>query len=117
MDSHASDIIFGWDPLWVSSIVFIITYAVIVTEKINRSIVALLGAGLMISLGVLNQQTAINGIDFNTLGLLTGMMVVVAISRRSGVFQFVAVWSAKKVHARPWGILLMLSVVTAVFSA
>jgi len=117
MDSHVSDIIFGWDPLWVSSIVFIITYAVIVTEKINRSIVALLGAGLMISLGVLNQQTAINGIDFNTLGLLTGMMVIVAISRRSGVFQFVAVWSAKKVHARPWGILLMLSVVTAVFSA
>ena len=117
MDSHASAIIFGWDPLWVSSIVFVITYAVIVTEKINRSIVALLGAGLMISLGVLNQQTAINGIDFNTLGLLTGMMVIVAISRRSGVFQFVAVWSAKKVKASPWGILFMLSLVTALFSA
>ena len=117
MDTHASSVLFGWDPLWVSSIVFIITYVVIVTEKINRSIVALLGAGLMISMGVLNQQTAINGIDFNTLGLLTGMMVIVAISRRSGVFQFVAVWSAKKVKASPWGILFMLSVVTAVFSA
>ncbi len=117
MDTHASAVIFGWDPIWVSSIVFIITYVVIVTEKINRSIVALLGAGLMISLGVLNQQTAINGIDFNTLGLLTGMMVIVAISRRSGVFQFVAVWSAKKVNASPWGILFMLSLVTAVFSA
>jgi Na+/H+ antiporter NhaD/arsenite permease-like protein len=117
VDTHASAVIFGWDPLWVSSIVFVITYAVIVTEKINRSIVALLGAGLMISLGVLNQQTAINGIDFNTLGLLTGMMVIVAISRRSGVFQFVAVWAAKKVDARPWGILFMLSLVTAVFSA
>lgn len=117
MDSHASAVIFGWDPLWVSSIVFVITYAVIVTEKINRSIVALLGAGLMISLGVLNQQTAINGIDFNTLGLLTGMMVIVAISRRSGVFQFVAIYAAKKVDARPWGILFMLSLVTAIFSA
>ena len=117
MDIHASSVLFGWDPLWVSSIVFIITYAVIVTEKINRSIVALLGAGLMISMGILNQQTAINGIDFNTLGLLTGMMVIVAISRRSGVFQFVAVWSAKKVKASPWGILFMLSVVTALFSA
>lgn len=117
MDSHASAVIFDWNPLWVSSIVFIITYVVIVTEKINRSIVALLGAGLMISMGVVNQQTAINGIDFNTLGLLTGMMVIVAISRRSGVFQFVAVWSAKKVKASPWGILFMLSVVTAVFSA
>lgn len=117
MDSHASAVIFGWNPLWVSSIVFIITYVVIVTEKINRSIVALLGAGLMISMGVVSQQAAINGIDFNTLGLLTGMMVIVAISRRSGVFQFVAVWSAKKVKASPWGILFMLSVVTAVFSA
>ena len=117
MDSHASAVIFGLDPLWVSSIIFIITYAVIVTEKINRSIVALLGAGLMISMGVLNQQAAINGIDFNTLGLLTGMMVIVAISRRSGVFQFVAVWSAKKVKASPWGILFMLSLVTALFSA
>jgi len=117
VDIHISEVIFGWDPIWVSSIVFIITYVVIVTEKINRSIVALLGAGLMISLGVLNQQTAINGIDFNTLGLLTGMMVIVAISRRSGVFQFVAIWAAKKVDARPWGILFMLSLVTALFSA
>ncbi|MFK5891849.1 MAG: ArsB/NhaD family transporter [Pseudomonadota bacterium] len=117
METHVSTVIFGWDPLWVSSIVFIITYAVIVTEKINRSIVALLGAGLMISLGILNQQTAINGIDFNTLGLLTGMMVIVAISRRSGVFQYVAVWAAKKVNASPWGILFMLSLVTALFSA
>ncbi len=117
MDQHSSAVIFGWDPLWVSSIIFLITYIVIVSEKINRSIVALLGAGLMICMGVLNQQSAIHGIDFNTLGLLTGMMVIVAISRRSGVFQFVAIWSAKKVDARPWGILLMLSLVTALFSA
>jgi len=110
-------IVFGWDPLWVSSVLFIVTYAVIVSEKVNRAIVSLLGAGLMIMLGVLNQETAISGIDFNTLGLLIGMMVIVAITRRSGVFQFIAVWSAKQVKASPWGILLMLSVVTAVFSA
>ena len=109
--------IFGWDPLWVASILFIVTYAVIISEKVNRAIISLLGAGLMIMLGVLNQETAISGIDFNTLGLLIGMMVIVAITRRSGVFQFIAVWSAKKVKASPWGILLMLSVVTAVFSA
>lgn len=113
----ATQVIFGWDPLWVSSTLFVITYAVIVSEKVNRAIVSLLGAGLMITLGVLNQETAISGIDFNTLGLLTGMMVIVAITRRSGVFQYVAVWSAKKVRASPWGILLMLSVVTAIFSA
>jgi len=113
----AAHIIFGWDPLWVSSILFVATYAVIVSEKINRAIVSLLGAGLMIMLGVLNQETAISGIDFNTLGLLIGMMVIVAITKRSGIFQFIAVWSAKKVKASPWGILLMLSLVTAVFSA
>jgi Na+/H+ antiporter NhaD/arsenite permease-like protein len=113
----ASTVIFGWDPLWVSSILFVATYAAIVSEKVNRAIVSMLGAGLMVMLGVLNQETAISGIDFNTLGLLTGMMVIVAITKRSGIFQYIAVWSAKKVKAHPWGILLMLSVVTAVFSA
>jgi len=114
---HAAGTLLGVDMVWVAVVVFVATYAVIVSEKINRAIVALMGAGLMIVLGVLNQEAAIHGIDFNTLGLLTGMMVIVAISRRSGVFQYVAVWSAKKVQARPWGILVMLSVVTAVFSA
>jgi len=69
-----SHVIFGWDPLWVSALLFIVTYAVIVTEQINRAIVAGLGAGLMITLGVLNQEQAIAGVDFNTLGLLTGMI-------------------------------------------
>ena len=120
MNAHgdaASHVIFGWDPIWVSSILFVLTYAVIVSERVNRAIVSLVGAGLMISLGVLNQETAIRGVDFNTLGLLTGMMVIVAITRRSGVFQFIAIWSAKRVLARPWAIMVMLSVVTAVFSA
>jgi Na+/H+ antiporter NhaD/arsenite permease-like protein len=67
--------------------------------------------------GVLTQEAAVRGIDFNTLGLLTGMMVIVAVSRRSGLFQYVAIWSAKKVQARPWGILVMLSVITGLFSA
>ena len=114
---HVVQVIFGWDPLWVASILFIATYVVIVSEKINRAIVAGLGAGLMVMLGVLNQKTAVSGIDFNTLGLLVGMMVIVAITRGSGVFQYVAVWSAKKVNASPWGILFMLSLVTAVFSS
>ncbi|MCP4334850.1 MAG: ArsB/NhaD family transporter [Gammaproteobacteria bacterium] len=113
----AAQVVFGWDPFWVSTILFIATYAVIISDKINRAIVAGLGASLMVSLGVLNQSTAISGIDFNTLGLLAGMMVLVAITRGSGVFQYVAIWSAKKVDANPWGILVMLSLVTAVFSS
>ena len=113
----ASQVIFGWDPLWVSSILFIAIYLVIISDRVNRAIVAGLGASLMVTLGIINQETAVSGIDFNTLGLLAGMMVLVAITRGSGVFQFVAIWSAKKVDARPWGILLMLSLVTAIFSS
>ena len=113
----AGHALFGWNMLWVASILFGLTYVVIMSEKINRAIAALLGGGLMILAGVLTQEAAVRGVDFNVLGLLTGMMVLVAITRKTGVFQFVAIWSAKKVNARPMGILLMLSVVTAVFSA
>jgi Na+/H+ antiporter NhaD/arsenite permease-like protein len=116
-DAGSAAVIFGWDTLWVATALFVGSYAVIMSEQINRAIVALLGAGLMILLGVLNQQAAVRGIDFNTLGLLIGMMVIVAVTRKSGVFQYVAIWSTKKADARPWGILLMLGCVTALFSA
>ena len=110
-------VIFGLDPLWMATVLLVITYAVVISEKINRAIIALLGAGLMVVTGVLNQEAAVRGIDFNTIALLTGMMVLVAITGRSGVFQYVAIWASKKVDAKPTGILLMLAVVTAVFSA
>jgi Na+/H+ antiporter NhaD/arsenite permease-like protein len=112
-----SALIFGWDALWVATALFAATYAVIMSEKVNRAIAALLGAGLMILLGVLDQEAAVRGVDFNTLGLLIGMMVIVAITRKSGVFQYLAIWAAKKADARPWGILLMLAAVTALLSA
>jgi Na+/H+ antiporter NhaD/arsenite permease-like protein len=111
------NVIFGLNPMWVAVLVLLATYAVIITEKLNRSIIALLGAGLMIIVGVLNQEEAIKGIDFNTIALLTGMMVLVAISRKSGMFEYLAIWSAKKAKAEPWAILLMMSVTTAVLSA
>ncbi|MBI2312412.1 MAG: ArsB/NhaD family transporter [Betaproteobacteria bacterium] len=113
----APPVIFGLNAAAVASVVFVSVYALIITEKINRAILALLGAGLLILMGVLNQEAALKGVDFNTLGLLLGMMVIVGITGKSGVFQYVAIWSAKKVQARPVGILVMLSVVTAVFSA
>jgi Na+/H+ antiporter NhaD/arsenite permease-like protein len=113
----ASHVVFGLDPMWVSTCLLLVTYAVIVTERINRSIIALLGAGLMVIVGVLDQQAAVRGIDFNTIGLLTGMMILVSISRRSGMFEYLAVWSAKKAKAHPAGILIMLQLVTAVLSA
>jgi Na+/H+ antiporter NhaD/arsenite permease-like protein len=114
---HATALLFGLSPLWVATTLFVVTYLVIMSDKLNRAIVALLGAGLLILAGVLNQEEAMGAVDWNTLGLLLGMMLIVNITRRSGLFQYVAIWSAKKVDARPWGILLMMSTVTAVFSA
>jgi Na+/H+ antiporter NhaD/arsenite permease-like protein len=110
-------VIFGWHPLWVATALLIITYGAIITEKFNRAIIALLGAGLMIISGVLNQHAAVAGIDFNTLALLTGMMVLVAITGKCGIFEYVAIWATKLVNANPPGILLVMALVTAVFSA
>jgi Na+/H+ antiporter NhaD/arsenite permease-like protein len=118
MTAHAaSHVFFGLNPMWVSTCVLAITYAVIMTEKVNRAIVALVGAGIMVVIGVLDQEEAIKGIDWNTIGLLTGMMILVSISRRSGMFQYLAVWSAKAAKAHPAGILVLLQITTAVLSA
>jgi len=114
---HASLVIFGLDPVWLAVSILLVVYAVIMAEKFNRAVLSLLGAGLMILCGVITQQQAVEGIDFNTIGLLTGMMVIVAISQKTGMFQYVAIKAAKAVKGNPWGVLVMLSVVTAVFSA
>lgn len=108
---------FGWNPMWVSTIMLLIVYGVIIAERLNRAIVALLGALLMIAMGLLNQEEAIRGIDFNTIALLTGMMVLVGIARRSGLFQAVAIWAAQRAKATPWRLLIVMSVTTAVLSA
>ncbi|MEW6312434.1 MAG: ArsB/NhaD family transporter [Pseudomonadota bacterium] len=115
--THAAHAAFGGDTFWLATALFLGTYAMIVTERVNRAIVALLGGALMILTGVLTQEAALRGVDFNTLGLLIGMMLIVAITKKCGVFQYVAIWSAKKVDARPWPILLMLALITALFSA
>lgn len=112
-----SQLFLGLDPMWAATCLLLVTYAIIITERINRSITALLGAGLMIVVGVLTQEEAIRGVDFNTIGLLTGMMILVSISRRSGMFEYMAVWSAKKARAHPAGILILLQLCTAGLSA
>src|SRR5436190_3135250 len=116
-DPAVSNVYFGLSPLWVSTALLLLTYAVIVSEKINRSVVTLVGASIMVVLGVINQDEAFKGIDWNTIGLLTGMMILVSISRRSGMFQYLAVWSAKAAKAHPAGILFILQITTAVLSA
>ena len=118
MTAHAaSHVYFGLNAMWVSTCVLAITYATIMSEKVNRAIVALVGAGVMIIVGVLDQEEALKGIDWNTIGLLTGMMILVSISRRSGMFQYLAIWSAQAAKAHPAGILFILQITTAVVSA
>ena len=118
MGGHAaSSVYFGLNPMWVSTVILAATYALIMSEKINRAIIALIGASLMIVIGVFSQEEAIKGIDWNTIGLLTGMMILVSVSRRSGMFQYIAVWSAQAAKAHPAGILFLLQITTAVLSA
>ena len=114
---HQPDMIFGLSPAWFAGSLFILTYALIVSERLNRAVITLLAASLMIMSGVLTQEAALRGIDFNTIGLLAGMMIIVGITRHSGVFQFLAIGSVKLVKADPWGILVMLMLVTAFLSA
>ena len=110
-------VVLGLDPLWFAGTLFVLMYVLIATEWINRAVIALGAAALMVLGGVLTQEAALQGVDFNTLGLLTGMMVIVSITQKSGIFQYLAIWSTKRVDARPWGILVTLSLVTAVLSA
>ena len=114
MNSHA---IFGLNPMWLSGIILVIVYIILILEKLNRAVIALFGAMLMIYCGLLNQEQALRAVDFNTLWLLTGMMMLVNITAKTGVFQYVAIRSAKWVRADPIGIMLMLTGITALFSA
>lgn len=97
--------------------VFLVAYALIISEKIHRTVVALAGAVLVIMLGVLGQEQAIHHIDFNTLGLLVGMMVIVAITSETGLFSFLAIWAAKAVDGNPLRLMIVLCVITALASA
>lgn len=78
--------VFGLDAKIVAAAIVIIAYVILFTEKINRAVVALLAASVMIFTGILTQSTAFQGIDFNTLALLIGMMTIVGICEKTGVF-------------------------------
>ncbi|MGN7765194.1 SLC13 family permease [Paenibacillus sp. 22594] len=102
--------------IWAISI-FLLTYALIISEKVHRTIVAMLGALIMIGVGIVSQDTALEHIDFNTLGLLVGMMMMVGITAETGLFSYVAVKAAKLAKGEPRRILVALVLVTALCSA
>ena len=99
------------------ALLFVVAYGVIVTERLNRAVVAILAAALAIVLGFLAQPDAIAAIDFNTLALLIGTMIIVGVTKKTGIFGYVAIRAAQLMRASPAGILVALSAVTALISA
>lgn len=98
-------------------VIFLLTYGMIIAERIHRTIVAMLGAIVMVGVGIVDQENAIHHIDFNTLGLLVGMMIIVGITAETGLFNYIAIAAAKKAKGVPIRILVALALITAVGSA
>lgn len=108
---------FGNTQLIVAIAVFTLTYMAIVSEKINRTSVAIFGAVMMLILGIEAQETAVHHVDFNTIGLLVGMMIIVNILKRTGIFEYMAIKASKFAGGDPWRIIMIFSLLTAVSSA
>jgi Na+/H+ antiporter NhaD/arsenite permease-like protein len=108
---------------WIAIAIFLVIYALIISEKIHRTIVAMLGGLAVVVFGIVEfnghggQEGALQHIDWNTLGLLTGMMIIVTITAETGLFKYIAIWAAKKAKGEPIRILVALSLITAVASA
>jgi Na+/H+ antiporter NhaD/arsenite permease-like protein len=111
-------------PVLFSVIVLLSVYVILSFEIVHRTAIALLGATIILVLGILTNlisaqesfEFAVNSIDFNTIGLLLGMMIIVALLAESGIFQYVAVRASKASKANLWKLMLMLCTFTAVTS-
>ncbi|APU59411.1 ArsB/NhaD family transporter [Clostridium botulinum] len=108
--------IFNNFNMMLPAIIFIIVYALIISEKVNRVVASLGGAAIMLILKLITQEKAFLKIDFNTIGLLVGMMIIVNITKRTGVFEYIAIKAAKFSKGNPIKILILFSVITAVLS-
>jgi Na+/H+ antiporter NhaD/arsenite permease-like protein len=109
------------NPFWIGTLIFVVSYAVIISEKIHKTKVALIGASLMLVLKILEQHEAFHseefGIDYNVIFLLIGMMIIIGIMKHTGVFEYVAIKSAKVAKGEPFRILIIFAVITALASA
>jgi Na+/H+ antiporter NhaD/arsenite permease-like protein len=101
--------------------VFVVAYALIASDRINKTLVALAGAAIVVALGVVSSDDVFysqeTGIDWDVIFLLFGMMIIVGVLRNTGVFEYVAIWSAKRAKGSPLRIMILLVWVTAVASA
>ncbi len=98
-------------------VVFVLVMGAIMTEKLHRATAALAGAVLLVICGVMTGKQAIGYIDFNTIGVLVGMMIVVAIIRTTGMFEYISIKAAKAAKGDPWKILIAFVLITAILSA
>lgn len=103
--------------VWTAIIIFILVMLCIVTEKINRTLAAMAGAMAMVFFGIIDAEAIPSYIDFNTIGVLIGMMLVVSTVKRSGLFEFIAIYTAKLVKGNAGKILIGFAIITAVLSA
>ncbi|TYB64788.1 ArsB/NhaD family transporter [Nonomuraea sp. PA05] len=106
---------------WVSVAVFLAAYALIATEKIHRVAAALGGAGIMLAVHATGAEAAFfsehSGIDWNVIFLLLGMMIIVGVLKQTGVFEYLAIWAAKRARGRPFRLMVLLVLITAGASA
>ncbi|MFR0355653.1 SLC13 family permease [Streptomyces sediminimaris] len=106
---------------WAAIAVFVGAYALIISEKIHRVAVALGGAGLMLAIGATDDVSAFysedSGVDWNVIFLLMGMMMIVGVLKKTGLFEYLAIWAVKRARAKPFRVMVMLVVITAVASA
>ena len=101
----------------IAIVIFLVTMAAVMTEKVHRAVAAMAGAILMILFHILNLSDCVSHVDVNTLGVLVGMMIFVAVVKKSGIFEYVAIKSAKLAKGKPWRIMVSFVLITAILSA
>lgn len=101
----------------ISILIFTGVMVSIISEKIDRTVAAITGAVLMILTNVLTLEKGVSHIDFNTIGVLVGMMIVVSVVKNSGLFEYIAIFTAKKSKGNPWKIMVYFIIITALLSA
>ena len=116
----ATEVVMG-TQFWIATAIFVLVYGLIIADKIHKTILAIVGAATMIILRIVTQEDAFHsmelGIDWNVIFLLVSMMIIINIMRPTGVFEYIAIKSAKVAKGRPFAIMAIFSVVTAVVSA
>ena len=103
--------------VWIAAILFVVTYAAIATDRLDKTVAALLGGLLMVALGVVSQEQAFAAIDLNVIFLLAGMMALANVLGRTGFFALVGIKATKLAGGRPYVLMAILALITAVLSA